>query len=430
MPSGKFHSETKKPTLALPKNYRARERWRNALIYVVLGALMVLVQLPLVWMIVTALKQPGMAFKMQFIPRTTFVSHYIDREKSNSEEFTIQGTDSNVKLVTMFDVVDSGTSSGIDYIVTMITNNPEYDEIDVIFDADPMSEWNDKFNVRKWKDYSPPTGLTILEERGIIVGPEKDASQREPGDITGPTKFRIKFKRPFSEALSSLYTFANFRKILQDKDYPFGRYFFNSLLVATVSGLLTALICTMAGYAFAKKRFFGRDWLFAALLATMMIPGMIFMVPQFAITLQLGWINTLQGMVVPHLANIFGLFLLKQYIETLPDDLFHAATIDGASELQVFQNIVIPLAKPIIVTLFLLTFVGQWGNFLWQLIVNTPDSPMITLPIGLQLFRGQYAQDWEPIMAGACFSILPIAVLFFFAQRYFIEGLTAGAVKE
>ncbi|MFH0794813.1 MAG: ABC transporter permease subunit, partial [bacterium] len=112
-----------------------------------------------------------------------------------------------------------------------------------------------------------------------------------------------------------------------------------------------------------------------------------------------------------------------------PRDLFHAAKVDGATEMQVLKLIVVPLSLPIIVTLFLLTFIGQWSNFLWQLIVNDPNSLTRTLPIGLALFRGQYAIEWERMMAGACYSVLPIAILFLVAQRFFIEGLTAGSVK-
>jgi multiple sugar transport system permease protein len=165
-------------------------------------------------------------------------------------------------------------------------------------------------------------------------------------------------------------------------------------------------------------------------MSSMMIPGMIFMVPQFAIVNKLGWMNTYKAMIIPHLANVFGLFLLKQYIDTIPNSLFEAAKIDGAGEFQMFRIIVIPLAMPIMITLFLLTFLGQWSNFLWQLIVNTPDSVLRTLPVGLALFKGQYCTDWGAMMAGACFSILPIAFLFLIAQRFFIEGMTSGAVKE
>jgi multiple sugar transport system permease protein len=170
--------------------------------------------------------------------------------------------------------------------------------------------------------------------------------------------------------------------------------------------------------------------LFALLLTSMLVPGMIFMVPQFSITLKLGMMDSYAGMVVPHLANVFGLFLMRQYISQIPKDLFAAAEIDGARQYQVFQTIVIPICLPIMVTLFLLVFVGQWSNFLWQLIINTGQSEVLTLPVGLQQFKGQNANEWEKIMAGACFSILPIAVLFLSLQKYFMEGLTAGAVKE
>jgi multiple sugar transport system permease protein len=246
----------------------------------------------------------------------------------------------------------------------------------------------------------------------------------------GETAYRLIQRRPFGEALRAMYTTRNFTEILDSKDFHFGRYFTNSLVVATLAALSTVIICTLAGYAFAQKQFHGREGLFHALLASMLIPGMIFMVPQFGLTLKLGWMNSYQGMVVPHLANVFGLFLMRQYIGQIPRDLFDAGRIDGAGEHQVFHYIVIPVCLPIMVTLLVLVFVGQWSNFLWQLIVNTGDSAYLTLPVGLQQFKGQNANEWEKIMAGACFSILPIAALFLAMQRYFLQGLTAGAVKE
>ncbi|MCC5875867.1 MAG: carbohydrate ABC transporter permease, partial [Candidatus Sumerlaeia bacterium] len=242
--------------------------------------------------------------------------------------------------------------------------------------------------------------------------------------------YALETRRSFGQAVSVLYTIDNFRTILTSRDFNFARYFLNSLVVATGAAFLTVFICTLAGYAFATKQFHYRDEIFAVLLLSMLVPGMIYMVPQFSITLQLGLLNTYAGMIIPHLGNVFGLFLMRQYIGNIPKDLFAAARIDGAGEVQLFRNVVIPITLPIMATLFLLTFVMQWSNFLWQLIVNTGDSAVVTLPVGLQQFRGQNANEWEMIMAGACFSIIPIAVLFLSLQRYFIEGLTAGAVKE
>ncbi|MGB9691215.1 MAG: carbohydrate ABC transporter permease [Candidatus Sumerlaeaceae bacterium] len=227
-----------------------------------------------------------------------------------------------------------------------------------------------------------------------------------------------------------MYTLQNFRQVFFDKDFPFYRFAWNSFVVATGCALVTVALCTLAGYAFAKKRFPGRDLIFAGLITIMLVPGIIFMVPQYRLVLKFGWINTHVGMILPHTANIFGLFLLRQHIRGLPDSLLEAARVDGASEISTFFRIVVPLSVPVMITLFLLTFVGQWSNFLWQLIVNTPDSPHLTLPVGLSLFQGQYQTEWEKMMAGACFSILPIAILFTVAQRFFIQGLTAGSVKE
>ncbi|MBK7996437.1 MAG: carbohydrate ABC transporter permease [Blastocatellia bacterium] len=194
--------------------------------------------------------------------------------------------------------------------------------------------------------------------------------------------------------------------------------------------MLTVILCTMGGYVFAKKNFVGKKVLWSIFLGTMLVPGLIFMLPQFAIVTKIGWINSYWGMVVPHVANIFGLYLLRQYIETIPDSLFEAAKIDGASEWQLFTKVVVPLSIPIMLTLFLLVFVGQWSNFLWQYITNTPDSAYRTLPVGLSLFKGQYDIRWEQMMAGACFSIIPITILFVIAQRFFVQGMTSGAVKE
>jgi len=227
-----------------------------------------------------------------------------------------------------------------------------------------------------------------------------------------------------------MYTLENFRQVFFDKDFPFYRFAWNSFIVSTGCALITVALCTMAAYGFAKKRFPAREAIFAGLITVMLVPGIIFMVPQYRIVLKFGWINTYWGMILPHTANIFGLFLLRQHIRGLPDSLLEAARVDGASELSTFVRIVVPLSMPVMITLFLLTFVGQWSNFLWQLIVNTPDSPYITLPVGLSLFQGQYQTEWEKMMAGACFSILPIAILFTVSQRFFIQGLTAGSIKE
>jgi ABC-type glycerol-3-phosphate transport system permease component len=254
----------------------------------------------------------------------------------------------------------------------------------------------------------------------------------------------INKSNPF-DIVPSEPTLLNFKKVLKideasvamTSDNPieqkknFGTYFLNSLLVATTAAFLVTLFASMGAYVFSKKELPYKQQMFMLLLATMMIPGMMFMVPQFFMVCQMGLFGTKWAMFLPHLASVFGIFLLKQFMDTIPNSLLEAARIDGASEWQTFRVIIVPLAFPIILTLFLLTFLFHWSNFLWQLIVTNFENPLsITLPVGLALFRGQYTSELGLIMSASCFSIVPIAVLFLFAQRYFIEGMTQGAVKE
>ncbi len=208
-------------------------------------------------------------------------------------------------------------------------------------------------------------------------------------------------------------TLENFRRVLTD--YGFARYFVNSVIVATSAALFATFFATMAGYVFAKKEFIGRDKVFGFLLASLMIPGMMYVVPQFAIINWLGWMNSYKAMIIPHLANVFGLFLMRQYMMTIPSELLEAAKIDGAGEWQVFRTIMVPLSF-------------HWNNFLWQLIVTNVER-LYTVPVGLAMFKSAHEELYTLKMAGSCISVLPIAALFFFAQRYFIEGMTTGALK-
>ncbi len=225
----------------------------------------------------------------------------------------------------------------------------------------------------------------------------------------------------------SIYTLSNFKNVLNE--FNFTKYFLNSLIVAGMAALFATFFAAMAGYVFAKKDFFMKKQFFYLLLATMMIPGMMYLVPQFVIVIKLGWFDTYKGLIIPHLASVFGVFLMKQFMESIPSSLIEAAQIDGASEWQIFYLVVLPLSLPIVTTLFLLTFLFHWSNFIWQLVITKPGSPLLTIPVGLAYFSGPHGSDWEVMMAASCFSIIPIAGLFLLAQKYFIEGMTQGAVK-
>jgi len=207
-----------------------------------------------------------------------------------------------------------------------------------------------------------------------------------------------------------------------------GRYLMNSTLISVGGTLLAVAITSMAGYAFAKLRFRGRDRLFRGLLAGMVVPGQVAMLPMFLELRRMGLINTLFGAMIPVLAPIYGVFLVRQYALSIPDDLLDAARIDGAGELRIFRSIVLPTIAPVLVTLGVFTFLSAWNDFMWPLIVLSDDA-RYTLPVALANLAGEHVQDVELMMAGAVVTILPVFVAFLFLQRYYIQGIMAGSVK-
>ena len=208
-----------------------------------------------------------------------------------------------------------------------------------------------------------------------------------------------------------------------------GRAFGSSLLVAAATTLVSLLLNSMAGYAFAKLRFRGRDRLFSTLLAAMMIPAPVAMLPLFLILRSLGLVNSYAGVVLPAGATILGIFLIHQFARGLPDDLISAARLEGAGELQVYWRIVLPLLRPVLTTLGIITFLATWNDFIWPLIVLT-DERRYTLPVALASLVGEHAQDTELMMAGSVLTVLPVLFLFLGLQRQYIAGITLGGVKE
>ncbi len=207
-----------------------------------------------------------------------------------------------------------------------------------------------------------------------------------------------------------------------------GGYFRNSLLVAFATTLLSLLFNGMAGYAFAKLRFAGRERLMKLLLAGLLIPGQVTMIPLFGLMKMMGLVNTYAGAVVPGMAGVFGIFLVRQYALSIPDELLDAARIDGASELQIFRRVIVPLLAPILITLGIFTFLATWNDFMWPLIVLS-DRDMQTLPVALAGLSREHVQDTEMMMAGSVLTVLPVLVLFLVMQRYYIQGILVGSVK-
>ncbi len=223
--------------------------------------------------------------------------------------------------------------------------------------------------------------------------------------------------------------FGNYPQALQAA--PFGRFFINSAVVAVTTVISNLVLCSLAGYAFARFRFLGRGLLFALIMTTLMVPFQVTMIPQFIITKWLGvhllasvGINHIGALILPNAATAFGIFFLRQFFRTLPLEYEEAARVDGASRLTVLWRVVLPLSGPALATLAALTFLDSWNNFLWPLIVITSTGQM-TLPLGLAMFQSAHSTEWTLLMAGNVMSLTPMMIIFFVAQRYFIRSVAA-----
>jgi len=231
--------------------------------------------------------------------------------------------------------------------------------------------------------------------------------------MTPPTLFPSEWR---FDAFIRLFTELNFNVYLR-----------NTLILVAFS-FVTVFFNMMAGYGFAKFNFKGKEKLFYLVLATMMIPGQATMIPNFLIINQVGLLNTHAGMILPGLAGAFGIFLFRQFLETVPNELIEAAKIDGASEARIFFQIVTPVCKPIIAVQSILGFIGSWNSFVWPLIVATTGD-LFTLGVGLALLRGQNTIDLPLQMAGAAVMVVPVVIVFLLFQKYIIEGFTTSGLK-
>jgi multiple sugar transport system permease protein/arabinosaccharide transport system permease protein len=210
--------------------------------------------------------------------------------------------------------------------------------------------------------------------------------------------------------------------------FPYARWYLNTAIVATVGTTLSVLLASLAGFAFAKYDFRFKNVLFTLMLAVILIPFQVLLVPQFRIMKALGWFNTYQALIVPGAVSAFGIFLMRQYTLGLPDELLDAGRIDGASEFGLWWRVVLPLVRPGLAVLAILSFTGLWNDFFWPMIVTTKTS-MFVLNLGLASLVGPYDYKYGMLLAGALLASLPVIIIFLIFQRQFIEGLTAGAVK-
>ncbi|NDJ24146.1 ABC transporter permease subunit [Nostoc sp. B(2019)] len=209
---------------------------------------------------------------------------------------------------------------------------------------------------------------------------------------------------------------------------PFGQYLYNSTVVSVLTVSLNLLFCALAAYPLARLSFVGRDWIFIAIVSTIMIPFQIVMIPLYILTVQLGLRNTYLGMIFPSLASAFGIFLLRQAFMSVPKEIEEAARMDGSSELGLWWHVMLPAIRPALVTLAIFVFIGAWSDFLWPLIV-IQDENLYTLPLGVAKLAGTFSLDWRLVAAGSIISIAPVLLLFLFLQRYIVPTETGSGVK-
>jgi multiple sugar transport system permease protein len=234
--------------------------------------------------------------------------------------------------------------------------------------------------------------------------------------------------------IPSPWTLTNYRDILQSSNLPFDRYFANSVIVTAAIVALNAFFDTMAAYAFAKLRFPGRDVIFFMLLITLMIPFQVNLIPLYRLMVFFRNINPHLGidsyaaLITPSMVQVFGIFLMRQFFQSIPDEVLESARVDGASEFRIIRSVILPLALPGMATLAIFTFLSAWNDFLWPLLVTSSDAHR-TLPVGVALTARRNTTNWGDTMAGTVLASFPMIIVFLVLQRRFIEGLTAGAVK-
>lgn len=237
--------------------------------------------------------------------------------------------------------------------------------------------------------------------------------------------------KPFREIYRPYFfpknpTLDNYRQILGSSLFP--RWFTNSVIVAIATTASVLFFDSLVGYTLAKFRFPGRNIIFVFILSTLMIPTEMLIIPWYVMSSKFGWIDTYWGIMFPGMITAFGIFLMKQFMETIPDDLIDAARIDGVSEFGIFWRIALPLVRPALASLAILNFIGNWNAFLWPLIVSSKPQ-MYTLPVGLSYFSSENLMRWELIMTGATISTLPLIVVFLIFQRQIIRGIMLSGLK-
>lgn len=221
--------------------------------------------------------------------------------------------------------------------------------------------------------------------------------------------------------------FENYAEVFQR--VPFGRYFLNSIFVSLCTLLGVLVTSSLGAYAFARMKFKGRDFIFYLFISMMMVPQPIYLIPSYILLNTIGWIDTYQALIVPWLANIFSIFLLRQHFKTIPQDLFDAAVIDGCSRFRILWQIILPISKPVLVTTGIFSLIGSWNSFMWPLVMTSSENLRV-VQVGLSYFAQESSSQTALLMAGSTLSIAPLVILFLFAQRQIISSYITSGLKE
>lgn len=224
------------------------------------------------------------------------------------------------------------------------------------------------------------------------------------------------------------FTWQNYSDLLTDPSIPIVRWFINSIGIALVSTILILAIDSLAAYAYARMEFPGRKIIYGIMLATLFMPGLMFLIPNFITIYNLGLLNSYVGVILPYLAGVFGVFFMRQFFESLPKELEESARIDGANQFQTFYKIVLPLAKPALATLAIITFLASWNDFLWPLLI-LQDTNLQTLPPGLRTLQGAYTSEYGLMMAGAVIVAIPVLLIYIALQRYIVQSVASTGLK-
>jgi multiple sugar transport system permease protein len=374
---------------------------KNTGIYTILLIVGLTMLVPFLWMVSTSMKEPAMIFKNDLIPIKRFIN--IDDRR-----YQVQ-----VKTLLTEVIYEDGDKKGHREFIK--------GERIALVHADA---WLWPWRLKKWRH--------VLREKsnkgGIISTPVKVCNSRAEIKIIseGPHKSEV-----MNVSRSRIFS----RPCLRLKNYPesfaaiqIGRLYWNSIKIAVLVTLGQVFSSSLAGYAFSRLHFPGRDKIFLAYLATMMVPTVVTMIPLFIMFRKTQLIDTHTAVILPGIFSAYGTFMLRQFFMSIPKDLEEAAKIDGCNLFSVYWRIILPLAKPALATLATFTFMANWRSFIWPLVVIHSQEKM-TLPVGLASFMGQYDSEWHLLMAGTVMTLVPMILVFLFNQRYFVKGIQLGAVK-